>query len=413
MGTLTTRELWKSNEDPIIRVPDGEETKELISFLRSKRIGFVAEVSRDTPPLAYGGSQIVINNLNKFLRSVGIETVFFGTQTSTINAFERVSLTPSPVLKSGEYADKVLMDAADLLAMTWLEDYFTKGRLNLAHLHIPYNGPEEYLEVLGPTLATPHQTADGDWCWRDTVLKVSTAGGGVVFISKSQMGFYGDGLNNLGVVYNPVDVTRIGTKPTETPQEDWYLAFLGRCGPQKRPDLAARIAIESKVPLKMVLQCLTDDDWRYFHEHVEEHVFSQEGKGLIDCQIKEVGHAEKIKLFRGALATLFPITWEEPFGLVPIESLATGTPVITFDWGAIPELITSDVGCVVQVRERMMQTDNWGDIEKEAVREAAFAVRNKIPLIDRRKCREHVEDKFSLEVVGRRHLLVYAHLLGY
>lgn len=414
MSTLTVQRLWESPDNPIIRIPSKEETEELISFLRSRWIGFIAEASRPVPPGGYGGGQYVIDDLNRFLRTKGINTVFFGTADSTVEATEKVPLVPSAVLEDGKLVDKILMDAADLIATTWLKEWSRVGRLHLANLHTPYIGPQRYLEEIGvPILLTPHWEADGEWNGRQTSQIVTTAGGGVVFLSKSQMGLYGEGLNTLGVVHNPVDIARIEPVLSTPSKDGAHLAFLGRCNFEKRPDLAARIAIAAGLRLKMVVQCLNTESRRYYREVVEPIIASPEGKRLIDCQVKEIGYGEKMKLFRNASATLFPITWDEPFGLVPIESLASGTPVLAFNWGAMPELITPDVGCVVQVRERMMQTDNWDEIEDEAVREAASAVREVIPTIDRRRCRKYVKENFSLEVVGRRYLLLYAFLLGY
>lgn len=414
MGTLTVQGLWKSPDNPVIRVPDEEETRELVSFLKSKWIGFVAEASRPVPPDGYGGAQYVIDDLNRFLRDKGVNTVFFGTADSTIKTTEKVPIVPSSVLENGKFADKALMDAADLITTTWLKEYSRAGKLHLANLHTPYIGPQRYLEEMGvPILLTPHWDADGEWNARQAAQIVTTAGGSIAFLSKSQMGLYGEGLHTLGVVYNPVDVKKIEPQLTASSAQDSYLAFLGRCGPEKRPELAAKIAIASGVRLKMVIQCMTHESWQYFHEKVEPVISTPEGRELIDWEIKEIGFAEKLDLYRNAFALLFPITWDEICALTPLESMATGTPVVAFDWGYIPEAITPEVGHVIKVHQKMMQSAYWDEIEEEAVREAASAVRETIPRIDRRRCREHVEKNFSLDVVGRRYLLVYSHLLGY
>lgn len=400
-----------SPDNPVIRIPGDEETRKLVSYLGSREIGVVAEISRDVPPDGYGSIQIVIDDLIRFLRSKGIKTVFFGTGSSTIEATEKVAIAPSPSLKNGLFTDNAVQDAAYLVAMKWLAHYFNKGQLHLAHLHILYNSSPEYLDELGPTLWTLHWNASEEQAAQLTAKKVSAAGGGVVFISKSQMELYGEGISSLGVIYNPVDVTRIKPKFTPPSGEDRYLSFLGRCDPHKRPDLAARIAIAAGMRLKMRVQCLTREGSQYYQEVVHPIVSSPKGRELIDCQVKEIGHAEKIALFRGAFATLSPSTWDEPFGLIPVESMAAGTPPIVFDCGAAPELITSEVGCVISVKERMQRSDDWRAIEEEAVEEAASAIAEIVPGIDRRSCRKHVEENFSSEVVGRRHLLVYAKLL--
>lgn len=411
---MKVQDIWVSPTNPVIRIPSSEETEGLVSFLKARWIGFVAEASRPVPPGGYGGAQYVIDDLNRFLRDRGIDTVFFGTANSTIEATEKVPIVPSPVLREGQFADKTMMDAADLVATTWLREYSRAGRLHLANLHTPYIGPPEYLEEVGvPILLTPHWSADGEWNARQTAQIVTATGGSVVFLSKSQMNLYGEGLNTLGVIYNPVDVKKIKPKLTTSPTQDLYLAFLGRCGPEKRPDLAAKIAIASGIRLKMVIQCMTSENWQYFHEIVEPIVSTTEGRTLIDWEIKEIGFEEKLALYRDALALLFPITWDEICALTPLESMATGTPILAFDWGYIPEAIAPEVGYVVKVHEEMAESTDWDGIEEKAVKEAASAVREVIPKIDRRRCRRHVEENFSLEVVGRRYLAAYGHLLGY
>lgn len=405
-------DLWVSPDNPVIRIPGDKETRELVSFLNSRWIGFVPEVSRPVPPGGYGGAQYVIDDLNTFLRSKGINTVFFGTGDSTLEATEKVSIVPSSVLKDGSFADKTLMDAADLIATTWLKKYKQAGKLHLVNLHTPYIGPPGYLKEIGvPILLTPHWEAGGEWDARQTAQIVSAAGGSVLFLSVSQMRLCGEGFNTLGVVYNPIGVKKIEPRLTTLPAQDLYLAFLGRCGPEKRPDLAAKIAIASGIRLRMVIQCMTGESWQYFHEKVEPIISTPEGKRLIDWEIKEIGFAEKLALYRNALAFLFPITWNEICGLTPLESMATGTPVIAFDWGSVPELITPEVGCVIEVHEKMMGKTDWQEIEEEAVQEAACALREIIPRIDRSRCRKHVQENFSLEAVGRRYLLAYWKLL--
>ena len=89
MSTLTVQDLWVSPNDPVIRIPSSEETEGLASFLKSRWVGFVAEASRPVPPNGYGGAQYVIDDLNRFLRDNGVNTVFFGTADSTIKATEK------------------------------------------------------------------------------------------------------------------------------------------------------------------------------------------------------------------------------------------------------------------------------------------------------------------------------------
>jgi glycosyltransferase involved in cell wall biosynthesis len=160
-----------------------------------------------------------------------------------------------------------------------------------------------------------------------------------------------------------------------------YLAFLGRMGPEKGARHAVAVARKTGLPLKIAAKCREPAERAYFAEHVEPHL-----GGRIEY-LGEIGHEEKVELLRNARATLFPIDWEEPFGLVMIESLACGTPVIATRRGSVPEVLEHGrTGIIVERHE-----------------ELAPAVAE-VDRIDRAECRRAVEERFSPRPFVSRYL---------
>jgi glycosyltransferase involved in cell wall biosynthesis len=191
------------------------------------------------------------------------------------------------------------------------------------------------------------------------------------------------GANWCGTVYHgmPADLFRPSYEPGS------YLAFLGRLTAEKGPEGAIRIARATGVPLRIAAK-IPRGDRRYFSERLEPQIDGNQVQ-----LVGEVNDTAKQDFLAGAAALLFPIEWPEPFGLVMIEAMACGTPVIAFRSGSVPEVVDHGVtGFVVSGEE-----------------EAIHAVR-RLGDLDRRKIRATFEQKFTARRMARDYLVHYANL---
>jgi glycosyltransferase involved in cell wall biosynthesis len=167
-----------------------------------------------------------------------------------------------------------------------------------------------------------------------------------------------------------------------------YLAFLGRISPEKRVDRAIAIARAVGLPLKIAAKVDRADE-AYFRSDIQP-LLDQPGIAFIG----EIGEAQKAEFLGNALALLFPIDWPEPFGLVMIEAMACGTPVLGFNRGSVPEVLENGVtGYIV-----------------ESVDEAISAVRPVLAL-DRARVRRRFEQRFTADRMARNYVAIYQHIL--
>jgi glycosyltransferase involved in cell wall biosynthesis len=174
-----------------------------------------------------------------------------------------------------------------------------------------------------------------------------------------------------------------------SPGPGQYLAFLGRISPEKRPDRAIRIARRVGVHLRMAAKVDAAD--RAYYDHEIRPLLDQPGVEFIG----EITEQQKSSFLGNARALLFPIDWPEPFGLVMIEAMACGTPIIAWDKGSVPELIEPGVtGFIVSSEE-----------------EAVAAVR-RVREIDRRAVRHAFERRFSATAMARKYVEVYRERAG-
>jgi glycosyltransferase involved in cell wall biosynthesis len=189
----------------------------------------------------------------------------------------------------------------------------------------------------------------------------------------------------VGVVYNAIDVHSF---PYEERKED-YLLFLSRISVDKMPHLAVEVA--RRTGRRLIIAGKVD--------RVDEHYFSTVLAPLIDGkQIQFVGEADarlKRELYAKAYCLVLPLCWEEPFGLVMIEAMACGTPVISFGRGSAPEVVVDgETGYIVHDVNGMV--DAVGRVDR----------------IEPRRCRQHVEDNFDAPLMAGRYLQAYQRIIA-
>ncbi|MBV8682687.1 MAG: glycosyltransferase family 4 protein [Caulobacteraceae bacterium] len=335
------------------------------------KIAQVSPLYEAVPPKLYGGTERVVSHLTDALVDLGHEVTLFSSADARTKARlasvrdQAIRLDPAP-LKSDLAAHLVMLDE-----VRRRQDEFDIIHFHTDMIHFPM------FELVAPrTVTTLHGRLDmkdlsGVYDrWRRYPL-VSISAAQRVFLPMA---------NWIGTVHHgmPADAYRFSSRPRG------YLAFLGRISPEKGPDRAIAIAKAVGMPLKIAAK-VDGADKAYFENHIRpllEHP-------LIEF-IGEIGDADKSEFLGGAEALLFPIEWPEPFGLVMIEAMACGTPVIAYNHGSAPEVIEDGVSGLIVGGEA------------EAAQAVAQARR-----IDRRGVRRSFESRFSAEVMARAYLDIY------
>jgi glycosyltransferase involved in cell wall biosynthesis len=340
------------------------------------RIAQIAPLWERVPPPAYGGIELVVGLLSDELVRRGHEVTLFASGDSiSLAKLESVhpqALRLDPTIKEfGIY---------EMLQMSRV--YEQASEFDIIHSHmgcaaLPYGNL-----VKTPTVHTLHGIFTPD----NEKLFSHARNQPYISISNAQREPR-LGLNYAATVYNGIDTSKYDFYPE--PQNPPYLAFVGRMSPEKGPHLAIEIAKRTGWHLKMAGKV----------DAVDVKFYEQEIKPLIDGkQIEYLGeatHDQKCALMGGAVATLFTITWREPFGLVMTESMALGTPVIAMKMGSTPEVIAhGQTGFLCETVEECM-----------AAIEPATQ-------LSRKTCREHVLNHFSVECMTNGYEAVYRQILA-
>ncbi len=340
------------------------------------RIAQISPLIESVPPRLYGGTERIVSYLTEELVQMGHEVTLFASGDST-TAAELVGCCPQALRLDAKVKDNMPYYMLMLDRVRRQADEFDVLHFHVEAYHFPL-----FNALAGRTVTTLHGRQDLP------DLKPLFAGFPempLVSISDDQRKPIADA-NFVGTVYHglPTHLLKGNFNPNGN-----YLAFLGRMSPEKRPDRAIRIARAAGIPLKMAAKVDKADE-PFFRAVVEPLL--REGDGVEF--IGEINERQKGPFLSNALGLLFPIDWPEPFGLVMIESMACGTPVLAFRCGSVPEIVEDRVtGMIV-------------DTEEEAVR-----VIPQLLSLDRRKVRREFEDRFSSGRMARSYLAVYRSLL--
>jgi len=322
------------------------------------RIAELAPPWIPVPPPGYGGIEEVVALVTDALVDLGHDVELFCAPGSSSKARVRPLLDaahPESIERSLFEADHVgrAFDAIDEAA--------SNGEpFDVLHDHCGFT-PLAMGDRIGvPLVHTVHGPFNHE---TNPYYAVHGRKGSEVCISHSQASLAPEGANVTDVVHNPIDVD---SWPVGLQKED-YLLWVGRFAPEKGPHRAIRVALESNRPL--VLAGVVQPG--------QERFFANEVQPWIDGEriryVGEVGGARKQHLFASASAFLMPIRWPEPFGMVMVEALAAGTPVLAFRQGAAPEIVEHGVsGFLVEDEHEMAaMVERAGDLRPEDCRRSA------------------------------------------
>jgi glycosyltransferase involved in cell wall biosynthesis len=321
-------------------------------------IAEIAPLAESVPPSHYGGTERVVSWLTDELVSLGDRVTLFASGGSKTEA-ELVAVSPKPLRLSRSSIDPMSALTASLECVARRAEEFDVIHCHLDWIHIPLfrrlGCP--FVTTLHGRLDLPHLHA----------FVAGFADAPFVSISDNQRAPLPE-LNFVDTIYHGLPERLL----LPNLRGGSYLAFLGRFTPEKGPHIAIRLARKCKLPLRIAAKI----------PRMQTHYFKEEIEPLLDGDqvefVGEVNESQKRDFLGNAMAVLVPIDWPEPFGLVMIEAMACGTPVIAWRRGSVPEIVEHGVTGFI--------------VENEA--EAIDAI-GRIPTLDRRAVRVGFERRFT------------------
>src|SRR5882757_193474 len=338
------------------------------------RIAQVAPLTEAVPPKLYGGTERVVYWLTEELVALGHEVTLFASGDSSTSA-KLEAMWPRALRLDGSIRDANALHMAMLERVRQRADTF-----DFLHFHLDYypfslfaRQPTPFLTTLHGRLDLPeHQPTFDTFCDAP-----------VVSISNAQRRPLPQA-NWITTIHHGLPENLLVPKPVKPS----YLAFLGRIAPEKRIDRAIRIAEQCGIPLKVAAK-IDRADRDYYDEEIRPMMASPNVE-----YIGEISDADKSEFLSGAIALLVPIDWPEPFGLVMIEAMACGTPVIAFNRGSVPEVVTDGVTGFI--------------VEDEA---GAIGAVDRLSHLSRPGIRAHFEQHYTARRMALDYLATYRELM--
>ncbi len=342
------------------------------------RIAQIAPLAESCPPRFYGGTERIVSYLTEELVAQGHDVTLFASGDSKtlaeLVACSEVALRLNPSVRYAAPHDMVLLEHVRRRA----------SEFDVLHFHVDLIHFPLIQTFADRTVTTLHGRLDlSDLVpFYSTFPKIPLSS-----ISYDQRLPMPATANWAGNVYHglPKDLLSFSPNPTGN-----YLAFLGRISPEKRPDRAIEIATRAGLPLKIAAKIDKLD--RHYWEYLIEPMVK--ANPLVEY-VGEINESEKAEFLGNALGLLFPIDWPEPFGLVMIEAMACGTPVVAFQRGSVLEVIE----------------DGKSGFVVSSVEEAIRAVA-RLKTLDRATVRACFESRFTVERMAKDYLEVYRNLPG-
>jgi glycosyltransferase involved in cell wall biosynthesis len=320
-----------------------------------RRIAMLAPPWIPIPPPGYGGIEFVLTLLCDALVARGHDVELFCAPGS----HSRAKVTPLLPAAHPESIERALFEGDHVgRALDLIEN--AEQPFDLIHDHNSAVALANANRIATPLVHTVHGPFDAD---TTPFYDTHGAKGRLVCISEAQKRMAPSGADVATVVHNPIDVD---AWPVGYHKEDWLL-WLGRFVPEKGPQRAIQVAKESG--RNLVLAGTVQPRYeRFFATEIAPHI-----DGTKIRFVGEVGGARKQKLFADAYAFLMPIRWPEPFGMVMVEALAAGTPVLAFPEGAAPEIVEHGINgfLVADEHEMAAMVDRVGEISPQACRASA------------------------------------------